>query len=177
MKLFQNLLKVAAVLAIAVTVAGCGCGKHCRCAQDFQRDSVYIHTSDTTLVRDTLILYQIPEGSASVVVSAGDTAKAQTSLAEARAWVDHAGLHVSIRNRSEAALPLHVPYYVNVKESLTTAIRESAKTIYKEKPFTRWQSFRIVLGDITLILLCLAVAAGIAYIVIKKPAWWPFGKK
>lgn len=165
------------MLAAAASITSCGCGRQCHCINGFQRDSVYFYEKDTTLLRDTLVLYQIPEGYASVVVAVTDTAQAQTSLAEAKAWADKSGLHVTLRNRDESTMPLHVPFYINIHESEHSIIRESEKILYKEKQLSRWQVFRITVGDISIILLCVAVLIVIAWVLINKPVMRLFAKK
>lgn len=126
---------------------------------DVIHDIVYRDTAIyRETVRDTTVYVPIPLESGHVIVQVGDTSHLETSVAESDAFVGEDGfIHHSIRNKSDHMLPVIVPIkesYAYSNQQNTTTI---TRTVYREKPLTWWQKFRLegfwwLLGGL---LLCL----------------------
>lgn len=134
------LIAVAMILAMLISLTGCS---------PKIAENISEHTSveyrDSTYYRDTTIYVPIPLENGQVVTRANEKAKAETSIAEAEAYVDTLGfLHLDIRNKpghlsAVVAIP-HRDIWVN-----TTTKKEQLKklVVQVEKPLNWWQKFRI----------------------------------
>ena len=146
------------LLAIMVCVS-CGPAK---IVTEFQRDSVIVHVRDSVLIRDTIVMADIPAESGANVLPDSDTSFLQTSLAESKAFVKNGQLHHTLRNRSEMLLPVKVQYidraYSERKDSV--GWRQIVETVEVEKELSRWQNFIMSLGYGVLI-------AGLAWLAWK----------
>lgn len=152
--------KAVIILILALCLGACGTPWRCTCGNAVER----IHeTVDSvgTAVQDVEV--PIPEESAADSVALVDTSRVQTSIAEARAWVEDGRLHQQLRNRSEELLrvKLEVPVYFHTeKEYITrTVVREV------EKP-SGW--FRQVLEWVGAAAIAVGVAALVSAILKAK---------
>lgn len=148
------------ILLLAImTVCSCGPTK---VMTEFQRDSVIIHVRDSVMIRDTVVMAEIPAESGANVLPDTDTSYLATSLAESRAFIENGRLHHTLRNKSEMLLPVKVQYIdrarVESKESI--GWRTIVETIEVEKELSRWQNFIMSMGYVLLF-------AGVAWIIWK----------
>lgn len=98
---------------------------------------------DSISYRDTTFFVPIPLESGQVIVNVKDTARAETSVAQAVSYVDTLGhLNLSLSNKNVslsyvAKIPARtIEMTMKTSESLT-------KTEYIEKPLSKWQSLKI----------------------------------
>lgn len=146
----------------------CGCGP-AKMIVEQQRDSVIIHVRDSIRFRDSLILVPVPEGSDKANLPDTDTSYLSTGIAESTAYVKDGQLHHSLRNRSEAIIPIKVtiPERVRTEEKGLTRYLKTVERVEVEKELSRWQRFIQSLGYATLI-------AGLVWILWKLSRVAPF---
>lgn len=127
-----------------------------------QRDSVIIHVRDSAILRDSVILVPIPEGSDKAKLPDTDTSYLSTGVAESTAYVKAGQLHHSLRNRSEAVIPVEVkiPERIRTEEKGLTRYLKTVERVEVEKELSRWQRFIQSLGYA-------ALAAGAAWLARK----------
>lgn len=147
------------ILLLAIMVCSCGPAK---VVTEFQRDSVMVFVRDSVLVRDTIVMADIPAESGANVLPDSDTSFLQTSLAESKAYIESGRLYHTLRNKSEILLPVKVQYIDRVRSEKKDSIgwRQSVETVEVEKQLSRWQNFVMALGYAVLI-------AGLAWLVWK----------
>lgn len=138
--LVAALIAVAIIVAMIVSFSGCSP----KIAENIS-EHTSVEKKDSTYYRDTTIYVPIPLENGQVITRANEKARAETSIAEAEAFVDTLGfLHLDIRNKpvhlsAVVAIP-HRSIWVN-----TTAKKEQLKqlVVHVEKPLNWWQKFRI----------------------------------
>lgn len=121
---------------------------------------------DSVSWRDTTIYVPVPLEAGQAIVHVGDTARRETSVAKAEAWLDTLGLlNLSLENKKTA-----LPYQAKIPSRTiwTSATNTKAEILTKyvpvEKSLTWWQSFRLR-AFLPLLLTCLAL---LIYI-LRKP--------
>ena len=119
-----------------------------RVVQEVQRDSVIIHVIDSVILRDTVVMVEVPEESDKALLPETDTSHLQTRLAESWAYVSNGQLHHNLRNKSEMLLPVKVQYIdrARIEKSEEIAWRHMVETVEVEKELSRWQNFIMTLG-------------------------------
>lgn len=119
-----------------------------RVVQEVQRDSVIIHVIDSVILRDTVVMVEVPEESDKALLPDTDTSHLQTRLAESWAYVSNGQLHHNLRNKSEMLLPVKVQYIdrARIEKSEEIAWRHMVETVEVEKELSRWQNFIMILG-------------------------------
>lgn len=124
-----------------------------------QRDSVIIHVRDSIRFRDSLILVPVPEGSDKANLPDTDTSYLSTGIAESTAYVKDGQLHHSLRNKSEAIIPIEVkiPERIRSEEKGLTRYLKTVERVEVEKELSRWRRFIQSLGYA-------ALAAGAAWL-------------
>lgn len=122
-----------------------------------QRDSTVIHIKDSIRFRDSLVLVPVPEGTDKAKLPDTDTSFLQTSVAESEAFVKDGVLHHSLRNRSEAVIPIRItiPERIRTEEKGLTRYLKQVERIEVEKELSRWQRFLQGLGWTALIAIVL----------------------
>lgn len=143
--------------SLVLLLGACGTPWRCTCSSSVEQvretvDSVGYQTRDLDV--------PIPEESAADSVSVGDTTTVQTSVAEAKAWVEDGKVHQRIRNRSEQLLriKLDVPVYFHTeKEYLTRTVTKEV-----EKPFGWFKKTLMYAGIVPMLA---GVAALISVII------------
>lgn len=133
------------LLCCLLLVVGCGPTKM---VTESHRDSVIVHVLDSIILRDTVIMVEVPKESDKSILPDTDTSYLQTSLAESEAYVANGRLHHSLRNKSEMLLPVKVQYVdrARVEKSEMIAWRHMVETVKVEKELSKWQSFIMALG-------------------------------
>jgi hypothetical protein len=124
-----------------------------------QHDSVIIHVRDSVVFRDSVILVPVPEGSDKANLPDTDTSYLSTGIAESTAYVKDGQLHHSLRNKSEAIIPIEVkiPERIRSEEKGLTRYLKTVERVEVEKELSRWQRFIQSLGYA-------ALAAGAAWL-------------
>ena len=151
-------MKAKYVLAIsAVIIASCGPAK---VIQDYQRDSVITIIKDTTIIRDSIIYVQIEAEKESAILPDTDTSRLSTRYAESEAYVSDGQLHHSLRNKSEALIPIETKIPITIHFESNSSIRDkrTVEVVEVEKQLSRWQRFIQALGYGVLIAVILWIA-------------------
>lgn len=120
---------------------------------EFQRDSVIVHVRDSIRFRDSIILVPVPEGADKAKLPDTDTSHLSTGIAESTAFVKDGQLHHTLRNRSEAIIPivLKIPERLRTEEKGLTRYLKTVERVEVEKELSRWQRFLQGLGWAVLI--------------------------
>jgi hypothetical protein len=122
-----------------------------------QRDSTVIHIKDSIRFRDSLVFVPVPQGEDKAKLPDTDTSFLQTSVAESEAFVKDGVLRHSLRNRSEAVIPIRItiPERIRTEEKGLTRYLKQVERIEVEKELSRWQRFLQGLGWTALIAIVL----------------------
>lgn len=133
-----------------------------------QRDSTVINIKDSIRFRDSLILVPIPEGADKAKLADTDTSFLQTSVAESEAFVKDGVLHHSLRNRSEAVIPIRItiPERIRTEKKGLTRYLKQVERIEVEKELSRWQRFLQGLGWTALIAVVLWIINKVRQLVV-----------
>ena len=153
-----------ACMIVAVVVAGCAAPCH---VIDYQKDSTVVHIVDSIRIIDSLILVPVPEGSDKAKLPDTDTSYLSTSVAESEAFVKNGVLHHSLRNKSEAIIPIKVsiPVRIHTQEKGLIRYLREVERVEVEKELSRWQRFLQSLGWSVLIAGALWLAWKLSKIV------------
>ena len=151
------------IIAVLLAVTGCAAPQ----LMTEQRDSLVIHVRDSVVYRDSIIYVPIPEGGDKAKLPDTDTSFLQTSVAESEAYVKDGVLHHSLRNRSEAIIPIKVsiPERIHSEERGLTRYLKEVQRIEVEKELSRWQRFLQSVGWSALIAGALWLAMKLAKMV------------
>lgn len=127
----------------------CGLAGACatpKVVQDYQRDSVVVIVKDSLVLKDSVVLVEIPTEQERLVVAATDTSVLETSVAKSTAFVNDKGQLCHTLTNKDALLPVKI----TIPEKVHTELREKAmvvrQTIEVEKELSRWQNFIQMLG-------------------------------
>lgn len=133
-----------------------------------QRDSTVINIKDSIRFRDSLLLVPVPEGADKAKLPDTDTSFLQTSVAESEAFVKDGVLHHSLRNRSEAVIPIWItiPERIRTEEKGLTRYLKQVERIEVEKELSRWQRFLQGLGWAALIAVVLWIINKVRQLVV-----------
>ena len=133
-----------------------------------QRDSTVIHIKDSIRFRDSLVLVPIPEGADKSKMPDTDTSFLQTSVAESEAFVKDGVLYHSLRNRSEAVIPIRItiPERIRTEEKGLTRYLKQVERIEVEKELSRWQRVLQGLGWTALIAVVLWIINKVRQLVV-----------
>lgn len=142
---------------MAFMVASCGPAK---VVQDYQKDSVVTVIKDTTIYRDSIIYVKIEAEKDSAVLPDTDTSRLSTRFAESEAYVSNGQLHHSLRNKSEALIPIEtkIPITIHFESKATIRDKRIVEVVEVEKQLSRWQKFIQALGYGVLIAVILWIA-------------------
>ena len=142
---------------MAFMVASCGPAK---VVQDYQKDSVVTVIKDTTIYRDSIIYVKIEAEKDSAVLPDTDTSRLSTRFAESEAYVSNGQLHHSLRNKSEALIPIEtkIPVTIHFESKATIRDKRTVEVVEVEKQLSRWQKFIQALGYGVLIAVILWIA-------------------
>ena len=141
-------------------IAIVSCGTPAKIAQDYQKDSVVTVIKDTTIFRDSIIYVRVEADKESAIIPDTDTSRLSTRYAESEAYVKDGQLHHSLRNRSEALLPIETKIPITIHFESNSAIRDNrtVEFVEVEKQLSRWQRFIQALGYGVLIYVLLWIA-------------------
>jgi hypothetical protein len=133
-----------------------------------QKDSTVINIKDSIRFRDSLVFVPVPEGADKAKLPDTDTSFLQTSVAESEAFVKDGVLHHSLRNRSEAVIPIRItiPERIRTEERGLTRYLKQVERIEVEKELSRWQRFLQGLGWTALIAVVLWIINKVRQLVV-----------
>lgn len=147
----------AHIAIMAMLITSCGPAK---VVQDYQRDSVMTIIKNTTIIRDSIIYVQIEAEKETAILPDTDTSRLSTRYAESEAYVSGGQLHHSLRNRSEALIPIETKIPITIHFESNSSIRDkrTVEVVEVEKQLSRWQRFIQALGYGVLIAVILWIA-------------------
>lgn len=150
--------------AMVALMAGCG---PARVVQESQKDSVSVIIKDTTIFRDSIIYVKVEAEQQIAVLPDTDTSYLTTRYAESEAYVSKGQLHHSLRNRSEALLPIEtkIPVTIHFESRSSINDRHAVEVVEVEKQLSRWQRFIMALGYGALGLLAGWIAIRLSKII------------
>ena len=155
--------RVFIYIFILLLVSSCATCRNCRngvlnsvdC-----KDSVVIR--ETIVYRDTLIPIPVKDSTSKDSTVPTDTARAETDLARAKAWLERDSLKLTISNKPSPISPFRVSIPEKAKTELRTQTIKDVKTVEVNR-LTPWQKGMIVLGYV-FIGIC---GATIIFILVK----------
>lgn len=163
--------KVILIVIVMLMSAGCGTPKMAT-TTDVQRDSVAVVIKESIIYRDTVVFVEVPAEADKAILPDTDTSRLETSLAVSEAWVTSGKLNHTLKHKPEAKIKktIPVPEKNTHKDSIAVSEREVIKEIpvEVEKELTSWQTFRMVLGSITLVILAIFILWKIVRIYILR---------
>lgn len=133
------------IVSMLAIVAGCGPAKK---VMETQKDSVAVIIRDSTIFRDSIIYVKVEAEKDSVVLPDTDTSRLSTRYAESEAYVSNGQLHHSLRNKSEALLPVEtkIPVTIHFESRASIKDRHAVEIVEVEKQLSLWQKFIQMLG-------------------------------
>ena len=155
--------KVFICIFILIVATSCSVCRNCRNAapnSTYQKDSVII--KETIIYRDTLIPVIVKDTTVQDRTAPTDTARAETDLAKAKAWLESDSLRLTITNKPDAIPPVKVTIPEKARTEIKNQIRTEVRTIEVNR-LTQWQEMMISLGYV-FIGIC---GAGVAWLLIK----------
>ena len=131
-------------------------------------DTEVTHIKDSIRFRDSLVLVPVPEGTDKAKLPDTDTSFLKTSMAESEAFVKDGILHHSLRNRSEAVIPIRItiPERIRTEEKGLTRYLKQVERVEVEKELSRWQRFLQGLGWTALIAVVLWIINKVRQLVV-----------
>lgn len=131
------------------------CGAYKRLPIAEQKDSVSVVIKERVIVKDSLIYVEVPAEAESAIIPDTDTSRLETSLAESEAWVLNGQLNHTLRHKEDVRLPkiVSIPVYLRKEEVKNLSQKVIIKEV--EKNLTSWQSFRMTLGGLVIIVVVL----------------------
>lgn len=146
----HTILELIGWVAVFVTVICIlnSCGPCKKCPVVGQRDSIYVERVDSVFVRDTILLYQPQDSTASNVVLDTEKSHLETDLATSDAWVDNGKLHHSLSNKTDL-----IPISVQIPNYISREVKHYFQVVTKkvERDFKWWEEFFMFLGKILVI--------------------------
>lgn len=157
--------RLVTVTLLAFMAVCCGPARYVQ--QDVQRDTVTTVIRDSIFFRDSIFLVKVEAEKDSVVLPDTDTSYLSTRYAESEAYVSGGRLHHSLRNRSEALIPIEVRMPVKIHFESKSSIRDrhAVEVVEVERQLTKWQKFVMALGYGLLGALVAWVAVKLAKII------------
>lgn len=144
----------------------CSCGAHRYLPVESQKDSITVVIKESVVYKDSIIYVEVPVEVEKVIIPEADTSRLETSVAKSEAWIDQGKLRHTLENKSNVQLPkkVELPTYEKEKKVEKVVEKVVVHEVEVEKPLNSWQTFRMVLGTITLI----AIGIWLLYKIIRR---------
>lgn len=148
-KLYDIVLGIAwAIAGVVLLLALFGCSPCKHCTSTPLVDSLIINKTDTIIIRDTTLMYQPQDSTASNVVADTEKSHLETDLATSDAWVEEGKLHHNLSNKQDLIpINISIPTYISREEKYI--IRTVTKKV--ERDFKWWEELFMFLGKILVI--------------------------
>lgn len=162
-KLHDRTLGVAWAIAGVVLILvlfGCSPCKHCTSTPLV--DTLIIEKTDTIILRDTTLMYQPQDSTASNVVADTEKSHLETDLATSDAWVEDGKLHHNLSNKQDL-IPINISIQTYISREEKYLIRTVTKKV--ERDFKWWEEFFMFLGKIMLFIL-------LSFTILKSIKLW-----
>ena len=158
--------KVFICIFILIVATSCSVCRNCRNAapnSTYQKDSVII--KESIIYRDTLIPVIVKDTTVQDRAVLTDTARAETDLAKAKAWLESDSLKLTISNKPSPIPPVRAKLPEKAKTELHTKTITEIKTVEVNR-LTKWQKTMISLGYV-FIGICAAAILYLLYRIIR----------
>ena len=143
------MLRLSTYIILCVLLVSCGASKNL--PVDSQTDSVSVVIKESVIYKDSIIYVEVPVESDKAILPASDTSHLETSLAVSEAWVIDGRLnHTLIHKQDKIAKVVAIPVYIREEKAESLSNKVLIKEV--EKNLNNWQSFRITLGTIVIIV-------------------------
>jgi hypothetical protein len=147
------------ILILIHLFTSCSICKYCKNLA-IERDSIYVERVDSVFVRDTILLYQPQDSTASNVVEETEKSHLETDLATSDAWVEDGQLHHNLSNKQEL-----VPIRVQMPMAISTEKHYLTRIVYKKvNELSAMQNFWLILGKFFAVI----VSVGVLIWLIKR---------
>lgn len=161
----RNYLIVLAICAWLPLTTGCSPKIY---PEKTASDSLSVIVKDTVIYRDSIIYVKIPDGISTGLVPKDSTSHLETQVAESDAWIESGQLHHTLINKDVMLpAPIKVPKEIHIEAKNHVNVERMIQRVYVEKQLSVWQSFRISLGTISLVCICLYLLIKFGRIAIK----------
>lgn len=145
-----NMRYLFTYIVLTLTLAGCGASKHF--PVDAVRDSVSVVVKESVIYRDSIIYVEVPAETDKAILPVADTSHLETSLAVSDAWVTDGRLNHTLSHKQERlAKVITMPVYLRSEQTEHLSHQVVVKEV--EKQLNWWQSFRMSIGTIALIVV------------------------
>ena len=158
--------KVFICIFILIVATSCSVCRNCRNAapnSTYQKDSVII--KESIIYRDTLIPVIVKDTTVQDRTVPTDTARAETDLARAKAWLERDSLKLTISNKPSPIPPVKAKLPEKARTELHTKTITEIKTVEVNR-LTKWQKTMISLGYV-FIGICAAAILYLLYRIIR----------
>ena len=158
--------KVFICIFILIVATSCSVCRNCRNAapnSTYQKDSVII--KESIIYRDTLIPVIVKDTTVQDHAVLTDTARAETDLAKAKAWLENDSLRLTITNKPSPIPPVKAKLPEKARTELHTKTITEIKTV-EVNCLTKWQKVMISLGYV-FIGICAAAILYHLYRIIR----------
>lgn len=148
---------IAGVVLILV-LFGCSPCKHCTSTPLV--DTLIIEKTDTIILRDTTLMYQPQDSTASNVVADTEKSHLETDLATSDAWVEGGQLHHNLSNKQDL-----IPIQVQMPMAISTEKHYLIRIVHKKvNELSAMQNFWIILGK----FFAIVIGIGLLLWLIKR---------
>lgn len=156
-----NMKRLLSYFAFTLLLASCCASKHI--PVEAAKDSVSVIIKESVVYRDSIIYVEVPVEADKAILPVADTSHLETSLAVSDAWVVDGRLNHTLSHKQERiAKVITMPVYLRSEETEHLSHQVVLKEV--EKQLNWWQSFRISLGTIALIV----VLVWLVFMLIKR---------
>lgn len=149
------MLKMSRIIYLLAILALAGCGASKQLPIESAKDSVSVIIKESIIYRDSVVYVEVPAEADKAILPADDTSHLETSLAVSEAWVKDGQLNHILSHKPNIQLPKVVTIPIYLKSEETEHLSHQVVVKEVEKNLTSWQSFRMTLGTISIIVLLL----------------------
>ncbi len=145
-------------IIITLLLVGCGAYKHL--PVEAVKDSVSVVIKESVIYRDSIVYVEVPAEADKSILPVADTSHLETSLAVSDAWVVDGQLNHTLSHKQERLEKVvTIPVYLRSEQTDRLSHQVVVKEI--EKQLNWWQSFRITLGTIFIIIILVWLFLGL----------------
>ena len=153
-----NMKRLITLITIALLMISCGASRHL--PVEAVRDSVSVVVKESIVYKDTIIYIEVPAESDKAVIPAADTSHLETSLAVSEAWVTDGRLNHTLRHKQERLAKI-MTMRVYLRSEQTEHLSHEVVVKEVEKQLNWWQSFRMTLGTLFIIVILVWLFLGL----------------
>lgn len=145
------MLRLSTYIILCMLLVSCGASKNL--PVDSQMDSVSVVIKESVIYKDSIIYVEVPVESDKAILPASDTSHLETSLAVSEAWVVDGRLNHTLSNKQDKKIAKVIAIPVYLREEKAESLSNKVLIKELEKSLNNWQSFRMTLGTIVMIII------------------------